>query len=97
MNYQEAKVYKANLEAINDAASKALQAFDSLGKSEMGMTPDHVKAMPEYQATKKAYDISFNNLRNFNGQFMKVFMKVFKKEVQADRKAKYAAMTKASE
>lgn len=93
MNYQEAKAYKANLEAINDAASEALQAFDKLGKSSMGMTPEHVKAMPEYQAAKKAYDISFNNLRNFNGQFMKVF----KKEVQADRKAKYAAMTKASE
>lgn len=93
MNYEEAKVYKANLEAINDAASEALQAFDSLGKSSMGMTPDDVKVMSEYQAAKKAYDVSFNNLRNFNGQFMKVF----KKEVQADRKAKYAAMTKASD
>lgn len=88
MNYQEAKAYKTNLEAINDAASDALQAFDKLGKSSMGMTPDHVKAMPEYQAAKLAYAVSFNNLRNFNGQFMKVF----KKEIQADRKAKYAEM-----
>lgn len=85
MNYQEAKAYKANLEAINDAASKALQAFDSLGKSSMGMTPDHIKAIPEYQAAKKAYDISFNNLRNFNGQFMKVF----KKEVKEEQRNKY--------
>lgn len=85
MNYQEAKAYKSNLEAINDAASIALQEFDKLGKSSMGMTPDHVKAMPEYQAAKKAYDISFNNLRNFNGQFMKVF----KKEVKEEQRNKY--------
>lgn len=87
MNYEEAKAYKATLEAINNAASDALKAFDSYGKSSMGMTPDHVKAMPEYQEAKKAFDVSFQRLRNFNGQFTKVF----KKEIAAERKAKLAA------
>ena len=85
MNYQEAKAYKANLEAINDTASKALQAFDSLGKSEMGMTPDHVKTMPEWKAAKRAYDVSFAELRAFNGWFMKTF----KKEVKEEQRNKH--------
>lgn len=87
MNYEDAKAYKATLEAINNAASDALKAFDSFGKSAMGMTPDHVKAMPEWQEAKKAFDVSFQRLRNFNGQFTKVF----KKEIAAERKAKLAA------
>ena len=87
MNYEEAKAYKANLEVINNAASDALKAFDSYGKSSFGLTPDHVKTMPEYHEAKKAFDISFQRLRNFNGQFVKVF----KKEIAAERKAKLAA------
>lgn len=88
MNYEEAKAYKANLEVINNAASDALKAFDSYGKSSFGITPDHVKTMPEYHEAKKAFDVSFQRLRNFNGQFTKVF----KKEIAAERKAKYVKM-----
>lgn len=90
MNYEEAKAYKQTLEALNNAASDALKEFDKYGKTEMGMTPDFVKAMPEFKAAKLAFDISFNNLRNFNGKFNKAF----KKEIAQERKAKYAAMTK---
>lgn len=90
MNYEQAKQHKANLETINDKASEALQAFDKLGKSAMGLTPDHVKAMPEWQKAKREFDVSFANLRAFNGQFAKVF----RKEIQAQRRAKYAELTK---
>ena len=48
-----AKQSKKALETALDVADKALKAFDSYGKSEMGMTPDHVKAMPEWQKAKK--------------------------------------------
>ena len=87
MNYEEAKAYKLSLEALNNAASNALKEFDKYGKSEIGMTPDFVKAMPEFKAAKLAFDISFNNLRNFNGKFNKAF----KKEIAQERKAKLAA------
>ncbi|MNO09060.1 hypothetical protein D3C81_2320260 [compost metagenome] len=46
----------------------------------MGLTPDHVKAMPEWQAAKRAYDVSFAELRAFNGWFNKTFKAEIKKE-----------------
>ena len=48
-----AKQSKKAMETALDVADKALKAFDSYGKSEMGLTPDHVKAMPEWQKAKK--------------------------------------------
>lgn len=85
MNYLDAKIYKEALYAKNDKASEELQAFDKLGKSEVGMTPGHVKAMPEWKAAKRAYDVSFAELRAFNGWFMKTF----KKEVKEEQRNKY--------
>ena len=85
MNYLDAKIYKEALYAKNDKASEELQAFDKLGKSEMGMTPDHIKAMPEWKAAKRAFDVSFAELRAFNGWFMKTF----KKEVKEEQRNKY--------
>jgi hypothetical protein len=80
-----AKQSKKALEDCLDIADKALKAFDSYGKSEMGMTPDHVKAMPEWQAAKKDFDQAFAQLRNFNGWYVKTF----KKEIAQERKEKY--------
>ena len=85
MNFQEAKAYKIQLESLLDFADKRLKAFDSYGKSAMGMTPDHVKAMPEWKEAKVTFDIAFQNLRNFNAKYTKVF----KKEIQEERKNKY--------
>ena len=85
MNFQEAKAYKTQLESVLDFADKRLKAFDSYGKSAMGMTPDHVRAMPEWQEAKLAFDIAFQNLRNFNAKYNKAF----KKEIQEERKNKY--------
>ena len=85
MNFQEAKAYKAQLENLLDFADKRLKAFDSYGKSPMGLTPDHVKAMPEWKEAKMAFEIAFQNLRNFNAKYTKAF----KKEIQEERKNKY--------
>jgi hypothetical protein len=80
MNYLDAKTYKEALYSKNAKASEELQAFDKLGKSAMGMTPEHVKAMPEWQAAKQAYEMSFTELRNFNQWFNKTFKAEIKKE-----------------
>lgn len=58
--------------------SKALQKFP---RGAMGLTPDDVKATPEWKAAKKAFDDAFNKLRKFNA----VFVKKYKKEIAADR------------
>ena len=82
--FHVAKQSKAMLENSLDIADKALKAFDQYGKSEMGMTPDHVKAMPEFKQAKKEFDKAFAELRNFNGWYVKTF----KKEIAAERKEK---------
>ena len=85
MNFQEAKAYKAQLENLLDFADNRLKSFDSYGKSAMGLTPDHVKSMPEWQEAKMAFELAFQNLRNFNAKYNKAF----KKEIQEERKNKY--------
>lgn len=80
MNYLDAKTYKEALYTKNTKASEALKEFDQYGKSSMGMTPDHVKSMPEWQAAKREFDTSFADLRNFN----QWFAKTFKKEIKAE-------------
>ncbi len=84
MNFQEAKAYKAQLESLLDFADKRLKSFDCYGKSSIGMTPDHVKAMPEWQEAKTAFETAFQNLRNFNAKYTKAF----RKEIQEERKNK---------
>ena len=43
-----------------DAASAALKTF---AKGAMGLTPDAIKASPEYQAAKREYVAAFAALR----------------------------------
>lgn len=81
MNYAIAKTVKAQLEAAETAAGQSLKSFP---KGPMGMTPDAVKASPEFKKAYAEYAAAFAALRNFNG----MFFKTFKKEIAADRKAK---------
>ncbi len=57
---------KAQLEADVSAASMAMKQFDAT-KSACGLTPDHVKASPEWKAAKASFNRAFQALRNFNG------------------------------
>ncbi|GMX64419.1 hypothetical protein Elgi_36880 [Paenibacillus elgii] len=82
MNYEEAKAYREKLEEKNKDDSNALKEFNKHYKSAMGLTPDHVKALPEWKLAKKVCDASFTELRNFN----EWFVKTFKKEYAADRR-----------
>lgn len=85
MTYEEAKAYRKKLDEKNTADSDKLKSFDELGKTAMGLTPDHVRALPEWQEAKKAFDCSFSELRTFNSWFVKTF----KKEYAADRRKGY--------
>jgi predicted RNA-binding protein with RPS1 domain len=82
MTYEEAKAYKQQLEEVNKVKSKVLNSFE---KNDMGFSPDHIRALPEYKKAEKEYDKSFSELRNFNSWFTKMF----KKEYAADRKNRY--------
>jgi len=90
--FHVAKQSKTMLENALDVADKVLKAFNQYGKSGMGMTPDFVKAMPEWQQAKKEFDKAFAELRNFNGWYVKTF----KKEIAAERKEKQIIIEKSS-
>ena len=80
MTYEEAKVVKAKLESD----LSAVVAPAGTGSGSMGLTPDHIKASPEWKAYRTAYDTALTALRNFNGWFVKTF----KKEYRAERNAR---------
>lgn len=79
MSYVEAKAQRDMLKREVDLASAALRVFP---RGKMGLTPDAVKATPEYRASKSRYQEAFARLRAFNA----VFVKTFAKEIRADRR-----------
>lgn len=79
MTYQEAKERAADLSRAVDAASGRLAQFT---RGAMGLTPDSVKALPDYQAARKDYAAAFDRLRAFNAGFVKQFAG----EIRAERR-----------
>jgi len=83
MTYAEAKLHKEELENICDINSKKINSFE---KGEMGLTPKHIKILPEYKLAKQSYENSFAELRKFNEYFVKTFKKEYANERQNKRK-----------
>lgn len=79
MDFLEAKQLKQELEKTNQACSNRLNAFE---KNTIGMTPDHIRQLPEWQQAKRDYNHSFSELKKFN----EWYVKTFKKQIQADRR-----------
>ncbi|HEX7233902.1 MAG TPA: hypothetical protein VF243_01425, partial [Nitrosospira sp.] len=82
------------VKALADAAwernKQAAAALDKFPKGPMGLTPDSVKATPEWQTAKKEADQAFAATRAANT----FLLKNFPKEVRADRDAERAAKAK---
>jgi hypothetical protein len=83
-DYEQALAVQAQLESAVSRASAALAIFPRLPN---GLTPDHVKASPEYRAAKLQYDTAFGKLRTFNASFVKSF----RAELRRDRTMKRLA------
>lgn len=77
--FELAKAAKKKYEAAVEMADKALKNFP---RNSIGLTPDEVKSTPEFQCAKKDYSNAFNDLRNFNTNFVKEF----KNEIRNERK-----------
>lgn len=82
--YVSAKTQRDALQAEVDRTGAALRALS--GGGAMGLTPDDVKASPEWQAAKRAYDAAFAALRQFNQRFTKDFAQ----DIRAERRARDA-------
>lgn len=76
MQFCLAKAKAEALWAENKRHSDALNAFLSqFPRGPMGLTPEHVKAMPEYQQLSRAYAESHARLGEYNKWFTKAFAK----------------------
>lgn len=73
---------QARLETAWRAAGDALKGFP---KGAMGLTPDSVKASPEWQAAKRAYESAFAALRAFNGAHTAELRAAHKQSATPDR------------
>lgn len=61
--FDGAKVIQRSLLSEVRRLSAALNAFP---KGAMGLTPDEVKASPEFRLAKSQYEAAFQKLRRFN-------------------------------
>jgi hypothetical protein len=71
-------------EAQMKDAAQALKSIPGVGIGPMGLTPDHVKASPDYQETRRRFEWDFDSLRKFNAWYVKTF----KRELARERAAK---------
>lgn len=81
MTFLEAKAEAARLDAEVKRTGEILRVFP---RGPMGLTPDAVKATPEYKAAKTASEVAFAKLRAFNGWYTKTF----KSELAAERRTR---------
>lgn len=87
MCYEIARQMKSVMEAREREASAALQRVPGISSGPMGLTPDAVKASPEYRNAKADYEACREALRRFNAWFMREYAS----EYRAERKARRAA------
>ncbi len=88
--YQEAKAQRDAITARLDRASQALAKYPKEGA--LQLTPDHVRALPAWQAEKRECQAAFKALQDFNI----VFTKRFAVEIRAERDAKRAWLSLAT-
>lgn len=79
MTYAEAKQMQETLWQRMTSLGENLNTFP---KGPMGLTPDTVKASPEFKLAKRNFNQAFEQLRMFN----KFYLKTFKAEIKADRR-----------
>lgn len=85
--FERAKAKRDSIEARLKAATARAEEIvaEHGGASKMGLTPDAVKQLPEWQKARAEIDQTMRELQHFNASFTKTF----KKELAAERRAKY--------
>jgi len=84
MTFEQAKAIRDQLDAAAAAAGRAIKAVPGVGTGPLGLTPDAVKASPEWRAARAAYDTAAAKLRGFN----MFFTRQFARELRAERRAR---------
>lgn len=90
--FEQAQARADELWTESDAASRALNDFTTQYPSgPMNLTPDYVRAMPEYQELRRTSQIAVEKLQTFNAVFTKKFKKEIRAHIAAKREAKMRA------
>lgn len=79
--FEQAKAERDEIERESDEADAVLKTFP---RGPMGLTPDSVRATPEWKAAKARSERAFARLRAFNT----VFVRRFAKEIRAEQAAR---------
>lgn len=85
--YAVARQIRDRIEADAKAAGERLRAIPGVGSGQLGLTPDHVKASPEYRAALADWQREFDRLRAFNA----AYLRRFRREIKAERRARSEA------
>ena len=75
---------------LNDVLNFTSESLNKYPKGDMGLTPDHIKATPQWQADKRACETSMRNLREFNCIMLRKYKKEYRQHVKERRAAKLA-------
>ena len=86
MTFEDAK---AHLRGLEYGAREAGRPLSSYPKGPMGLTPDHIKATPQWHKERAEYEAARKRLVTFTAWFVKTFAKEYK----AERVAKYQSKT----
>lgn len=86
-NYIAATKYRDYLDAKVRAASDALRNIPGVGSGQLGLTPDAVKATPEYKQASAAYWQAHKNLGAFNQYYTRIYKKEIREAITAKRKS----------
>ncbi len=84
MTYEEAKLYRDQMEERHKVDTVKLKEFDK-HRNGMGLIPDEIRESQEYRIIKSKCDRNFAELRKFNGWFVKTF----KKEIRQERRERF--------
>lgn len=87
--FDEARRRADELWENHSKIGKALDDFvNQYERGPMNLTPDYVRALPEYKRLKGECDVAFAQLRNYNAWYTKKFKKEISAYRQAEREAK---------
>lgn len=78
ITFAQAKAHADFLDAEYTRLSRILASVPGVGTGPMGLTPDSVRARPDYQEAKREADKAFADLREYNAWFVKQFKKEYR-------------------
>ena len=87
MDFEQFRAERARLIENTCQTSKAWRAIEGVGSGAMGLTPDSVKASPEYRRARAEFNAAMRALQAFNARHLKRF----KAQIAAEQRAARAS------